>query len=118
MPRTVWFSLICLIGVATLIVVRSLPSVMKQKPPMMVEPSDSGSPAAKSDSLLQAEQAAPERVVVKTVKIVATSSAAKQNPKAEKQNPRVESRRHARHAYARMRGRRHFARHRRRHTRG
>ncbi|MBV9243108.1 MAG: hypothetical protein JO314_14005 [Acidobacteria bacterium] len=107
MRRTAWFSLICLIAVAALTLVRALfPSVVKDGPLKMVAAESESAPSAsKSDSLSRGEEAAPDRVVVKTIRIAAV-------PQAAKHRPQVESSRHAQRAYARMRGRRHHARHR------
>jgi hypothetical protein len=111
MPRTIWFSLICLIAVAALALGRALlPTDVKEAPHKMApEAADSAPPAAKSDKLPTAERASPNRVVVvKTIRIAV-------NPKATEQKIQVASNRHTRRAHAEVRRRRHHSRDHRRH---
>jgi hypothetical protein len=105
--RTVWFSLLCLIGLALLVSVRALsPFASKAAPktPDSFEAEETSPLAAKSDRLVGAdEEVVPEKTAVKTVKVVFPSPAAKQD--AGSVTPQ-------RSAYASMRNRAHHATHR------
>jgi len=105
--RTVWFSLVCLIGLALLVSVRALSpfaSKATTKTPDSFEAEDTSPLAAKSDRLLAADEGVvPDKTAIKTVKVVFPAPAAKEA--AGSATPQ-------RSAYASMRGGKHRATHR------
>jgi hypothetical protein len=107
MRRTVWFSLVCLIGLALLVSVRALsPFASKATPktPDSFDVEDTSPLAIKSDRLVAADDAVvPDKTTIKTVKVVFPSSAAKEDARLVPPQ---------RSAYASMRGRHHHATHR------
>lgn len=108
MRRTIWFSLFCLTGVAVLALVQVLSPLVHNHESLTacsIETEGAAAPAAKTDKLVTADELVPDKVTVKTTKIVIT-------PPVAKENGPVVSKRHARRAYARMRTRRHYGTHR------
>jgi hypothetical protein len=102
--RTVWFSLVCLVGLALLVSVRALsPFASKATPkiPDSFEAEEISPVAAKSDRLVAIdEDIVPDKTAIKTVKVAFPASAAKEA--AGSAAPQ-------RTAYASMRGRTHHA---------
>lgn len=107
MRRTVWFSLVCLIGLALLVSVRALsPFASKATPktPDSFDTEDTSPLAIKSDRLLAADdEVVPDKTTIKTVKVVFPASPAKEDARLVPPQ---------RSAYASMRGRQHHATHR------
>lgn len=105
MRRTVWFSLLCLVGLALLVGARALsPFAGKATPktPDSFEAEDAPPLAVKSDRLLAADdQIAPEKATVKTVKVALAEPAAREETSLAA----------PRKSYASMRGRAHHHRH-------
>jgi hypothetical protein len=107
MRRTVWFSLVCLIGLALLVSVRALSpfaSKATPKPPDSFDTEDTSPLAIKSDRLVAADdEIVPDKTTIKTVKVVLPASAPKEEARLVAPQ---------RSAYASMRGHRHHATHR------
>ena len=107
MRRTVWFSLVCLIGLALLVSVRALsPFASKATPktPDSFDIEDTSPLAIKSDRLVAAgDEIVPDKTTIKTVKVVFPASAPKEDARFVAPQ---------RSAYASMRGRHHHATHR------
>lgn len=106
MPRTVWFSLICLIGIVGLISVKPLLPLVFKKPVKVIERygDDDELPLAfKTDKLPEnADEIEPRKIPIQTLKIAPDAAASKEDVKPaakEKWRP----------TYARMRGARHFS---------
>jgi hypothetical protein len=107
MRRTVWFSLVCLIGLALLVSVRALaPFASKAAPkiPDSFDTEDTSPLAVKSDRLVAADdEVVPDKATIKTVKVVFPASAPKEDARVVAPQ---------RSAYASMRGRHHHPTHR------
>jgi hypothetical protein len=107
MRRTVWFSLVCLVGLALLVSVRALaPFAGKATPktPDSFDAEDTSPLAVKSDRLVAVDdEVVPDKATIKTVKVAFPAPAAKED--AGVVAPQ-------RSAYASMRGRNHHATHR------
>lgn len=107
MRRTVWFSLVCLIGLALLVSVRALaPFAGKATPktPDSFDVEDISPLAIKSDRLVAVDDGVvPDKATIKTVKVVLPASAAKEVARLAVPQ---------RSAYASLRGRNHHATHR------
>jgi hypothetical protein len=106
MRRTIWFSLFCLVALAVLIGVRAFsPFASKDaKVPDSLEDEDIVS-LAKTDKLIDNEdELRPDKVTVKTVKILVPP------PPAKETSPYL-TKEHWRPAYARMRDKTHHATH-------
>jgi len=107
MRRTVWFSLVCLIGLALLVSVRALAPFAGKAPPKTpdsFDAEDTSPLAIKSDRLVAVDdEVVPDKTTIKTVKVVVPAPAAKQG--AGPVPPQ-------RSAYASMRARAHHATHR------
>jgi len=103
--RTVWFSLVCLIGLALLVSVRALsPFAGKATPKTQdsFDPEDISPLAVKSDRLVSIDdEVVPDKTAIKTVKVAFLAPAAKEGVVAPQRS-----------AYASMRGRGHKATHR------
>lgn len=110
MRRTVWFSLVCLIGLALLVSVRALAPFAGKAAPKTTDSFDAGGTSAlavKSDRLVAVgDEVVPDKATIKTVKVVLPPSAAKQVAGL------IAPQKSVRPAYASMRGRHHHATHR------